>query len=65
MLIWIFKGGVWTPHSLETLKRIAALTANRALQNLRQQLSVGCGNARLVRSRLQVLDDVAGWDLPG
>ena len=25
----------------------------------------GCGNARLVRSRLQVLDDVAGWDLPG
>ena len=25
----------------------------------------GCGNARLVRSRLQLLDDVAGWDLPG
>ena len=24
-----------------------------------------CGNARLVRSRLQLLDDVAGWDLPG
>ena len=66
--------GVWTPHSFETLKRIAArtttssgLTANRALQNLLQQLSVRLWqfNARLVRSRLQVLDDVAGWDLPG
>ena len=66
--------GVWTPHSFETLKRIAARTttssglmANWALQNVLQQMSVRLWqfNARLVRSRLQVLDDVAGWDLPG
>ena len=44
--------GVWSPHSIETLKRIAArttsssgLTANRAIQNLLQQLSVHCGNS--------------------
>ena len=57
--------GVWTPHSIATLKRIAARTtissgdiANQALQNLLQQLSVWLWqfNARLVRSRLQVLD---------
>ena len=66
--------GVWTSHSLATLKKIAArtttasgLTAKRALQNLLHQLSVRLWqfNARLLRSRLQVLDDVVGWDLPG
>ena len=66
--------GVWTPHSLATLQRIAAhtttasgLTAGRAQQNLLQQLSVRLWqfNARLLRSRLQVADDVVGWDLPG
>ena len=66
--------GVWTPHSLETLRDIAArtitasgLTSERALTNLLQQLSVRLWqfNARMLRCRLQVVDDVLGWDLPG
>ena len=74
LLLAVESFDVWTPHSIETLKRIAArtttsggLTANRALLNLLQQLSVGLWqfNSSLLRSRLQVLDDVAGWDLPG
>ena len=74
LLLAVESFGIWTPHSFETPKRIAArttissgLTANRAPQNLLQQLSVRLWqfNDRLVGSRLQVLDDVAGWDLPG
>ena len=50
--------GVWTPHSLETLRDIAArtitasgLTSERALTNLLQQLSVRLWqfNARMLR----------------
>ena len=66
--------GVWAPCSLMRLREIAsrattytALPRHRALTNLMQQLSVVLWryNARLLRSQLDLSDDVSGWDLAG
>ena len=66
--------GVWAPCSLVTLREIASratthtgLPRHRALTNLMQQLSVLLWryNARLLRSQLDLSDDVRGWDLAG
>jgi len=66
--------GVWTPSSLELLRRVAArtttasgLAASRATNNLLQQLSVRLWqfNARMLRSRMLLVDDAIGWELPG
>ena len=66
--------GVWAPCSLITLRDIASrattytgLPRHRALTNLMQQLSVVLWryNARLLRSQLDLSDDVSGWDLAG
>ena len=66
--------GVWAPCSLITLREIASrattytgLPRHRALTNLIQQLSVVRWRykARLLRSQLDLSDDVSGWDLAG
>ena len=66
--------GPWAPCSLITLRKIASrattytgLPRHRALTNLMQQLSVVLWryNVRLLRSQLDLSDDVSGWDLAG
>ena len=73
-LIVVESFGVWAPCSLMTLREIASrattytgLPRHRALTNLMQQLSVVLWrfNARLLRSQLDLSDDVSGWDLAG
>ena len=66
--------GVWAAPSLDILHQVASRAAtfsglpiHRAFRNLLQQLSVTLWqfNARLLRHRLVLAEDVAGWDLPG